>query len=249
MYALPLGRTAEVKWTSMGQTLFAIGVRCAASDGCVFQYHYTGASSASQRCRSAITAQNMTGKRRIAFQTPLPDAAMCYSDLPGEGLFVSSNSSSPFGVEVGCVSESPLMPFWMKIHSGRNALELVRTKNQTYAPGTAGRERLEWFATWGQLPDAFTQPLLHGNGSSSTQHVTQVLLGPSWTDVVVMDQRSLLEVWGEVGGFWASLIGLALNLHVAVAVALYCFGWHVQGDDEGAAWLAPSGLARMLGAG
>jgi len=219
-------READLLWTSMGEPLFPINIRCAASEGCVFRNHYSGDSPRSVKCRDAVIAAEKLGKHHVASKGEFSAAVMCYSDMPGDGMWVAFNGSSPqttadpFGVEVYVVSEGPVMPMWLKLYSGRNTLQLIQTTNETYSSGDLGHKREEWFPSW-QPP--MSGQTLNPDTTTGSKYYMQLTMQAQWVVVKVHPSKNWLALTGDLGGFWTGTLELCTYLSEVILILKWVF--------------------------
>ena len=238
LFSSPPPQNVQILWSSMlgpepQGPRFPIELGCSAPDGCTFVWHYSGGSPRSAKCKEALPELHGSGQcMHVAYGETLANAALCYSDLPFDGLVAfhgndSASTTTP-GVYVTGVTEVPrLTQFKTPIHPGRTQLHFVQTTNATREMGMLGYQRREWFPT---LLSAHLEESAVSAASLSAcadvanaSEVTLISLGASWTEVTVDSRFNLaLALYGECGGALSLFLELAtifLLVHVTTCQA------------------------------
>ena len=234
----PLPSESTNLWTSMppwpaGQEgqLFNMEVACAAENGfCVAAVRYSGSL---RGCAAALGYADGSCDARVFASGSTAQLPICYSDVVDDGVYVSPGTKVRGVMATGGGTDglSP-MPFAVPVHPGRTLLRLVNTTNHTFPVGSVGHSRVEWFPLF--LGASATVPAeclssVHAVGHGSTfSDVTQLIIDAEWTRIEVTS-RTLLLLWGNVGGAWAS------SLEVA-GIAFLLYNLYAQPRD-------PRGLA------
>ena len=102
----PLPAVKEVRWTRFKRDVLNIELACRTGT-CSIAHRYSGRSELSQRCATAVA---QAGFDTSACGVALPPkatrvTALCYSDLPHDGLLVRWSSGDVFGADVLSVME------------------------------------------------------------------------------------------------------------------------------------------------
>ena len=234
----PLPSESTNLWTSMppwpaGQEgqLFNMEVDCVAKNGiCVAAVRYSGSL---RGCAAALGYADGSCDARVFASGSTAQLPICYSDVVDDGVYVSPGTKVRGVMATGGGTDglSP-MPFAVPVHPGRTLLRLVNTTNHTFPVGSVGHSRVEWFPLF--LGASATVPAeclssVHAVGHGSTfSDVTQLIIDAEWTRIEVTS-RTLLLLWGNVGGAWAS------SLEVA-GIAFLLYNLYAQPRD-------PRGLA------
>lgn len=217
----PLPSESTPLWTSMppwpeGQEgqLFTMELACGAVDGfCVAAVRYSGDL---RGCAAALGYAEGSCDTKIFASGATALLPLCYSDVVNDGVYVSPGTKVRGTMATGGGTDglSP-MPFAVPVHPGRTLLRLVNTTNHTLPVGSVGHSRVEWFplflGAFATVPDECVSSVNatgHGSTFSGTGGPTQLIVDAEWTRIEVTP-RTLLVLWGNVGGAWASSLEAA----------------------------------------
>lgn len=233
----PPRSTSDIRWSQSqgpsqgsGPPSFPIELVCSAAEGCSMALHYSGQTPLSARCAASVANQSCV----TAAQGERLSTALCYSDQPYDGLYAAIDNAS---LGVLSVSEAPLMEMTFPLHRGRTQLHLVITTNDTYAEGSLGHSRSEWFPTLLSAAVGMPADAARVCGDSAGKDVALLSISSEWTEVQVPAAIwSFLELFGEWGGTWTLLLDLtALVVLVNYHTALFAQKGH-RGLREATTW-------------
>lgn len=136
----PTKSNVDVLWSANDGVVpegpsFPISVRCEADDGCHIVAAFSDEAMMADGCRLALKGFGWeSGDCRKVARGEVVSAFLCFSELPGDGLFVATGGDK-FGASVLSLTEMSkgAVEKYMPVHTGRNSLMFVRTLNTTYA--------------------------------------------------------------------------------------------------------------------